>query len=108
MNKKINRQLRQGDVLLHPIDAIPASAKRTKFKRRVVLAEGEATGHCHAIDFAAKQMTVFTDGAEMYLRVNEPVVLRHQEHAELTIEPGDYIVRRQVEVWLDEVRQVAD
>ena len=53
-------------------------------------------------------MSVFLDGPQMYLRVNQPVTLTHQEHAAAIIEPGDYIVKRQVEVWLDEVRQVAD
>lgn len=105
--KKQAKQYRQGDVLLTPAK-IPASAVKSKTKGRVVLAEGEATGHMHAIDYKAKQMEVFTDGPELYLRVNSPVALTHQEHAAATIEPGDYVVRRQVEVWLDEVRQVAD
>jgi hypothetical protein len=105
---KIAKQIRQGDVLVTPIATIPASAKPTKAKRRVVLAEGEVTGHMHAIDFKASQMHVFTDGPELYLRVKTPVVLTHQEHAPVTIEPGDYMVKRQVEVWLDEVRKVAD
>jgi hypothetical protein len=106
--KRIFRQVRQGDVLVTPITAIPASAKQVKSKRRIVLAKGEATGHHHAIDYQAKQMAVFVDGPMLYLRVKSPVVLHHQEHAPATIEPGDYIVKRQVEVWLDEVRRVAD
>lgn len=105
---KIRKQYRQGDVLVTPIEAIPASAKHVRSKKRVVLAEGEVTGHCHAIDYSAKQMQVLTDGQEMYLRVMSPVVLTHQEHSAATIEPGEYVVKRQVEVWLDEVRQVAD
>lgn len=106
--KKINQQYRQGDVLVTPVQTIPASAKPVASRKRIVLAEGEATGHCHAIDYKAKQMKVFAEGNELYLRVMEPVVLTHQEHAPATIEPGDYLVKRQVEVWLDEVRQVAD
>lgn len=106
---KVRNQYRQGDVLLTPVDAIPSTAKvLSSAKKRVVLAEGEATGHCHAIDFGSRQMQVLTDGQQMYLRVNDPVSLTHQEHAAATIEPGDYMVVRQVEVWLDEVRQVAD
>lgn len=106
--KKVTRQYRQGDVLITPIEAIPASAKPAKTQKRVILAHGEVTGHAHAIDFTAKQMRVFTDGAQTYLRVREPVVLTHQEHAPATIEPGDYMVKLQMETWLDEVRQVAD
>lgn len=105
---KIQKQIRQGDVLVTPIDEIPASAKQVRQKSRVVLAEGEASGHCHAINFSPKKMKVFTDGELMYLRVMQPVVLHHQEHSAANIEPGDYVVKRQVEVFLDEVRRVAD
>ena len=55
-----------------------------------------------------KHVERFESGGELYLRVHEPVSLRHQEHAALRVEPGEYLVRRQVETWLDEVRQVAD
>lgn len=106
--KKIAKQYRQGDVLVTPIATIPQSAKPAGASGRVVLAEGEATGHCHAIDYTSCKMQVLTDGAQMYLRVKSPVVLHHQEHAPATITPGDYVVIRQVETWLDEVRRVAD
>lgn len=104
----ISKQYRQGDVLVTSIQCIPTSAKLAKTKKRVVLAEGEFTGHCHSIDFSVKQMKVFEEGTQLYLRVMEPVILTHQEHSAATIEPGDYIVKRQIEVWMDEVRQVAD
>lgn len=106
--KKITKQYRQGDVLVTPIQTIPTSAKPVTSRKRIVLAEGEVTGHCHAIDYSAKQMQVLADGSQLYLRVKQPVVLTHQEHSAATIEPGDYMVVRQVEMWLDEVRQVAD
>lgn len=105
---KIKNQYRQGDILVDKVKAIPASANLTKTNGRAVLAEGEATGHCHTIDHDPKTMDVFLEGSQLYLHVKAPVVLRHQEHAFITIDPGDYIVRRQVEVWLDEVRQVKD
>ena len=108
MEKKIVRQFRQGDVLIHPIDAIPDSAMKSKHAGRVVLAEGEATGHEHAITATLKKLETYTDGQETYLRVKSPVSLRHQEHGEIVIDPGDYVVKRQVETWLDEVRRVAD
>ena len=81
---------------------------------RVLLAEGEATGHHHVIE---------DDGAELYevaandnqigvvglLKVTDKVTLRHQEHPEIGIPPGEYVV------WLpreyddeNEWRRVAD
>lgn len=103
----IERQYRQGDVLLTPAK-IPAEAIPSKDCERVVLAEGEATGHAHTINFTREQMDVLLRDKEMYLRVRFPIVLRHQEHAKVKVDPGEYLVVRQVEVWLDEVRQVAD
>lgn len=103
----VARQYRQGDVLLTPA-TIPASAQKSAAKGKVVLAEGEATGHAHTIAFSPRSLTVYHDGPQMYLRIKEPVVLEHQEHSHLTIEPGEYLVKRQLEFWLDEVRRVAD
>jgi hypothetical protein len=46
----MNNLIRQGDVFLSPVVAIPKSAKKTKRDDgRVVLAYGEVTGHAHAI-----------------------------------------------------------
>lgn len=105
---KIKNQLRQGDVLLHPIDKIPEGAILQGALPTVVLAEGEATGHAHTIAPKRGQVKHFRKGTEVYLEVNFPVILEHQEHAPLTVQPGIYQVRRQVEQWLDEVRQVRD
>ena len=105
---KVAKQYRQGDVLITPIEDIPANAKLVPCKGKVVLAEGEATGHSHTIGYKPNQMEVYTDGPQLYLKVLKPVMEKHQEHAQITIEPGKYMVKRQLEFWLDEVRQVAD
>lgn len=102
-----NRQYRQGDVLLHPIAKIPGGAVLVRPKDRIVLAEGEATGHAHTIE-ATPDVEVYERDGTMYLRVLEPVPLRHQEHSTIEVAPGIYEVRRQVEAWMDEVRRVAD
>ena len=106
--KKIQKQIRHGDVLLNPIDDLPKNAVRVRRRKIITLAEGELTGHSHTIEAPAKDVETFESGGELYLKVNTPQLLRHQEHSELTVEPGLYVVRRQVEVWMDEVRQVAD
>ncbi len=104
--QKIKNQFRQGDVLVNRIAMIPTGAKALK-SGQITLAEGEVTGHAHRIK-ASRKITAFLDGEQLYLEVRAPVVLEHEEHAPLTIEPGSYEVRRQVEVWMDEVRAVAD
>lgn len=104
---KIANQYRQGDVLLQPVDALPVEATKITGKMPIILAEGEATRHAHRIKRSRKVRHHIANG-EMYLEVLEPVDLEHEEHAAITVDPGIYLVRRQVEVWLDEIRQVAD
>lgn len=43
-------QYRQGDVYLFRVDALPAADKVKPVGKNHVLAYGEATGHCHAIN----------------------------------------------------------
>jgi hypothetical protein len=59
---------RQGDVLIRKVDALPDGLKEVPrdAQGRIVLAEGEATGHFHAIDapdavFLAKDLADLED-----------------------------------------------
>lgn len=45
----MHKQIRQGDVLLQPIDKIPATAKKQKIKGVPALAYGETSGHAHGL-----------------------------------------------------------
>lgn len=85
-------QLRQGDVLLVPTDDdLPAEARSLpRTGGRVVLAEGEATGHAHAIRGAGASL--LADGDARWLRVTAPVTLDHEEHAAIPVGPGLYRV----------------
>ena len=98
---------RQGDVLIRSVEAIPA--KTTAVPReagRVVLAHGEVTGHSHAI--ASKFAHLVAVGAQRFLRADEPVVLRHEEHAEIKLPAGSYEITIQREWTPSEIRNVAD
>jgi hypothetical protein len=80
----------QGDVLLKPIIGIPRGAtKATPKRNRWVLAEGEVTGHCHAIEQIDGCVVYEKDGT-LYLSVEAPVELTHEEHHAQTIAPGKY------------------
>lgn len=105
--KTVQNQIRQGDVLLVQVDNIDGAVRIPRLNI-IVLADGELTGHQHTIDAPDMEVETFERDGELYLKVNVPQSLRHQEHAELAIAPGLYMVRRQTEVWMDEVRQVAD
>ena len=121
--------VRQGDVLLIPVQSIPDGCKDVPLENgRIVLMHGEATGHAHAIsDFvdmdarshrttakiidmakARARLLAAPDG-NRYLEVKRPVNLKHEEHSPIGLPPGLYQIPVQVE-WTTErmVRQVAD
>lgn len=101
---------RHGDILIVP-STVPDVTKTVRRRNgRLVLAEGEATGHAHTITSKhAKLVTAEqADELRMWLLVTAPVELEHQEHATLTIPPGEYEVRRQREYSPEEIRTVAD
>jgi len=101
---------RQGDVYLQRIQGLPENAVQKERNGRLVLAEGEATGHAHAIaDQAATLFGILEDGQEqLFLRADGEVVLRHEEHAPITIEEGLYRVVHQREYSPEAVRRVID
>ena len=100
--------LRQGDVLITRIDALPANltpVKRTT--RGVVLAEGEVTGHAHRIP--SRHASLYrTENDARYMRVTAPVQLKHEEHSTVTIPAGKYLVSIHTEYSPEAVRQVED
>ncbi len=112
--------IRQGDVLLIPVDPDVGTNGEGPEERhvqrrvdgRVVLAEGEATGHAHAVldEHAHLEVQHFGESRAVWLnrRVwdesrtllvveGEAATLVHEEHAPLTVPPGSYLVRRQRE-----------
>jgi hypothetical protein len=100
--------LRQGDLLLIPIDGVPTGARAVpREQSKAVLAHGEATGHHHAIaderaELLSPDGSAFVsvdEAAELYLLVHgdNPVELVHEEHAAIEVGPGAYLVRRQRE-----------
>ena len=46
----MQKQIRQGDVLLVPCEAKPTGKKVKPVKGRTILAYGEVTGHNHSLD----------------------------------------------------------
>lgn len=114
-------QYRQGDVLLVPVDEVPANLARVERENgRVILAHGEVTGHAHAIVDERAELLGTPDAeggivsvdeaAELYLLVHgdEPVDLVHDEHETIKVEPGAYRRIRQREYAPEETRLVAD
>lgn len=107
----LQNHVRQGDVLIERIAALPGNV--TKLKReggRVILAHGEVTGHTHAIsDPHADLYSAVDQGDVTFLEIRDAVAaLQHDEHSTIALEPGVYRVTRQREYSPQEIRRVAD
>ena len=96
---------RQGDVLLVAIDVLPDDAEPEPRTGRIVLAEGEATGHAHAIE--ERDARTFTHEGERYLLTRSRAQLIHEEHAPIDVPPGAYRVVLQREYEPAPLRSIA-
>lgn len=103
-----NQFYRHGDILLKRVAKAPEGEVRVA--NRYVVAEGEATGHCHTLESPAS-ISVTEVGGVKFIYLDAPATLSHQEHATIAIEPGVYEVIHEVEDSLfdeDEMRRVID
>lgn len=98
--------IQQGDTLYFP-EALPKDLVELKTN---VVQEGEATGHAHRLHGEGFQLFEQPKTKEKFLRVVEPTALRHEEHKEITLPPGDYRVGivREYDHFSEEARRVAD
>lgn len=101
------KMVRQGDVLLVPCEINMDGAVKVKPRNgRLILAEGEATGHHHSVD--CKTSGLFELCGKTVMVVSEPTMLAHQEHGEIEVAPGKYWVVRQREYTPQAIRRVMD
>jgi len=75
----------QGDVMLKPVEQVPAGGTRVS---GAVLAEGEATGHRHVA--AGDGVAVLEREGVRYLNAPSGARITHAEHKEIVIPPGQY------------------
>ncbi len=114
----MTRMFAQGDLLIERVaDTVPTgSVIDPGVDGAVVLAEGEVTGHRHAI---YDRVTMFRDDslardipAGLYVghvRVDQPSArLVHDEHAPIALDKGTYRIRRQRELEPQDARIVVD
>jgi hypothetical protein len=97
--------LQQGDVLIKKVNSIPAGTKLP----HLILAQGEATGHCHTI--TEGEAEIIEIGERWYLRVlSEEAILTHQEHRQIIIPQGEYEIGivQEYDHFAEEARKVRD
>ena len=94
---------RQGDILFREVSALPSTASRSAGP---VLAYGERTGHSHRL---AAPGRVWRQDTRLYLELEQPSQVVHEEHRPVTLPAGVYEVLRQREyVSPQEDREVFD
>lgn len=109
-NKIFDKQARQGDVWVEEVSSIPANAKKLEaVNGRYILADGEVTGHHHAIE-AVPGISAYELDGKIYLHVDDvSPELTHEEHAKFNLPAGksfeSYIQKEYVQGY---TRNVAD
>lgn len=104
--------IRQGDVLLVRVKAIPKEAVEEKTTgRKLILALGEATGHHHRFEFmdTSHNVKLYKTGSGVrYLDVSAPADLLHEEHSTAKVPAGKWMLPVQMEYRPKELIRVAD
>ena len=100
--------IQQGDILIEAA-GVPAGAKPvTRRDGRIILADGESTGHAHAV--VADTAVAYEADGTLYLSVDADTDVVHEEHGTVTLPPGEYRVRhvREFDHFAEEARDVQD
>jgi hypothetical protein len=102
--------VRQGDVLICRVKRVPEGLSPVPLDDgRVILAYGEVTGHAHAVVGDVELLAADVREMEQrFLRVEAEARVVHEEHATISLPPGDYEVTRQREFQDEAPAYVAD
>lgn len=100
------RAVRQGDILVMQTDRGVRGDRLAAKKGKLVIAEGELTGHHHFVKDSAN-VTVFDDGVDKFITVQEKRIefLKHQTHRALALPMGEseIIQQRRIQPGSDHV-----
>lgn len=82
----------QGDVNFRKLKAMPEGKQTVLATKRLVVAEGEHTGHAHVIEDDESELIQI--GEKMLLKLEKAATIKHQEHNPITLSPGIWEVGR--------------
>ena len=109
MKKQIAKStFQQGDVLGRKLNEMPTGEQKILSRKRLVLAEGEHTGHAHVIEDDEAELIQI--GERMLLKLTKAATVKHEEHGPITLSPGIWEIGRVQEYdWFAKLtRQVMD
>jgi len=75
-----------GDVSLYEAKEIPKDAKKLKWHKGFIIEKGEGV-HTHTIE---DECEIYEKDGALYLKIDKPVEIDHEEHGKQTLEPGIY------------------
>lgn len=113
MTKTFKNQAAQGDMLLRRIDKLPEGLTIAKADKDYYILAYSETMHHHVIDKSKSQLLIDkTNEFIAYLQISEPCDIQHlrtnHTHEKITVQPGIYEVRRQVEYTPQGLRKAQD
>jgi len=99
-----------GDVVIEMVESTPSDFDSMEKSTDRCLAYGEQSGHIHQLEGNFDLRIDSENPNNRHLRIVEPTTLRHQEHAEILLPPGNYRTRIQREYCplTKRIREVAD
>ena len=113
--------LRQGDILLVRVAKVSTElVRKATADGRVTVGYGEVTGHHHTIQDAVwlvapeitdsdlHQFALGNKTIPVFVVVEAPTTIEHQEHAAITLGAGVWQVLRQREYFPEAIRSVRD
>ncbi len=98
--------MRHGDLWFRRIEKLPEGLKA---KKTNIVAEGEVTGHAHAL--VGEGFSLYEDvKGVLYLSVNVPTEITHEEHGIKEIPQGVYVVEkeREFDPFTEEINRTKD
>ena len=96
--KKKPKIYRHGDLLIRQVKEISGYARPISTN---IIAEGEVTGHNHKLYGSHQVYGTHIDNPRVivptYFQAKEDISLKHQEHADLKISKGNYVIVHEIE-----------
>ena len=106
--------IQQGDVLIKSIENLPKNLKKVERnngkwgRNRYILAEGEVTGHCHAI---CEEIDLYEDeNGNLFMSNSDKVTVEHEEHGNVEVPNGTWKIDivQEYDHFAEEAHKVAD